>query len=499
MRRRVKYGISLAAAAFSFCVCLVVLKVWRGPCGFDVYYYALQIKALSLTGDLLFIDHSPVYGALYLVNLVLKNPVLSVQVLSAFNIAAIFFCLLMTSFRGGASFYKIATALIAVFNPATFYLLLEFAKNSFALAFFFFAWLLLTGEDNSLSFNFKNRNRLSITRFFLGLIFLAVSLFSHRLMLALFLCFLLHRTLIFLKPRVIKTKQSKKIAVLFITISALIIAVVFFFLRNMIIERVSIISLSAPVHRITQLFSANLLLGERVFYIAIQIAAFLLIPVVVIKDRLFFKPELAFAAVGWLFLFPFLSFSWDGLGFRLLILAPLMLAPWLMKIKPRFPKVAALIFIIASLYFSVESALNLAVVKGPDYQAFKETFQSIETQVRGRRVIAHRGLSLFLWYEKGIRSENFLPAADEDKYLRLVYAFSPDILESYVRIGESPPVAINKTYTLIEENIWQRFYQDRGDLHFLKSELNPYLPRPISGFTINEEVAAVLSPVSESP
>jgi len=494
MRRRVKYGISLAAAAFSFCVCLVVLKVWRGPCGFDVYYYALQTKALSLTEDLLFIDHSPVYGALYLVNLVLKNPVLSVQVLSAFNIAAIFFCLIMTSFRGGASFYKSAAAVIAVFNPATFYLLLEFAKNSFALAFFFLAWLLLTGEDNGLSFNLKNRSLLSITRFFLGLIFLAVSIFSHRLMLALFLCFLLHRTLIF-----ILTKQSKKFAVLFITIAALIIAVVFFFLRNMIIERVSIINLSAPVHRITQLFSANLLLGERVFYMTIQITAFLLIPVVVIKDRQFLKPELAFAAVGWLFLFPFLPFSWDGLSFRLLILAPLMLAPWLMKIKPRFPKTAALIFTVASLYFSVESALNLAIVKGPDYQAFKETFQSIETQVRGRRVVAHRGLSLFLWYEKGIRSENFLPAGDEDKYLRLVYAFSPDILELYVRIGESPPVAINKTYTLIEENIWQRFYQDRRDLHFLKSELNPFLPRPMSGFTINEEVAAVLSPVSESP
>ena len=497
MKRRVKYGISLAAAALSFCVCLIVLKAWRGPCGFDVYYYALQTRALALTGSLLFSDHSLVYRALYLVNLVLNNPILSVQVLCAFSIALICFSLMMMSFRGGASLYKSAVALIAVFNPATFYLLLEFAKNSFAFALFFLAWLLLTDENNYLSFSVKNRP--SLARFCAGLAILAVSVFSHRLMLALFVCFLVHGAFIFLWPRITQSKHGVQTVVLCGIIIAATIAVVCFFLRNMILERISIVSLSAPVHRLTQLFSGDLLPGERVFYIAIQITAFLLIPLVVIKGRQFFKPELVFAAIGWLFLFPFLHFTWDGLGFRLLILAPIMLAPWLMQVRPPFPKAAALVLAVASLYCTVESAMYLAIVKGPDYRAFENTFKSIETYAKGRRVIAHRGLAGFLWYEKGIRSENFLPAGSEDKYLRLVYAFSPEILEPYVQDGEGPPIVINNTYMLIEEKIWQRFYHDRRELYFLKSELNPYLPRPVSGFVINENVAAALSPVSDPP
>jgi len=299
MKRRVRYGISLAAAALSFCVCLIALKAWRGPCGFDVYYYALQTRALSLTGSLLFSDHSLVYRALYLVNLVLKNPIVSVQVLCAFSIALICFSLMMMSFRGGASLYKSAVALIAVFNPATFYLLLEFAKNSFAFALFFLAWLLLTDENNYLSFSVKNRP--SLARFLVGLAILAVSVFSHRLMLALFVCFLVHGLVIFFRPRVTESKQSKKIVVICIIITTVIITIVCFFLESMILERISIASLFTPVHRLTQLFSGDLLPGERVFYITIQIAAFLLIPLAVIKDRQFFKPELVFAAIGWLY------------------------------------------------------------------------------------------------------------------------------------------------------------------------------------------------------
>ena len=131
--------------------------------------------------------------------------------------------------------------------------------------------------------------------------------------------------------------------------------------------------------------------------------------------------------------------------------------------------------------------------------SLSKSFKSIETLAHGRRLIVHRGLAGFLWYEKGIRSENFLPAEEPAKYLRLVYAFSPDILEFYAEPGDPPPVQINKTYMLIEEYIWQRFYHDRRELHFLKSELNPFLPRPASAFLINEKISQVLSLVSDPP
>jgi hypothetical protein len=197
----------------------------------------------------------------------------------------------------------------------------------------------------------------------------------------------------------------------------------------MIIERLSIIDLSAPLHRMTQLIRGSLLTGEHIFYIAIQILVFFLVPVIVIKQRQFFQSEAVFAAVSWLFLFPFLYFSWNEIGFRLLILAPVMLGPWLINLKVKFPKTAAAVFFCASILFTVESTVHLASAKGPNYSAFRESFSSIETYAEGRRLVVHRGLAGFLWYEKGIRSENFLPVTETPKYLRLVYAFSPDIFE----------------------------------------------------------------------
>ncbi|MCL1836416.1 MAG: hypothetical protein FWG46_02580 [Treponema sp.] len=493
MKRRLKYGIAPAGAVVSFCVCLAVLRVWQGPCGLDVYYYALQTKAISATGAQLFSDLSPVYRVLYAINLLLGNPVLSVQVLSSLSIACMYCCLLIIALRKGFSLYKTAAATVAVFNPAVFYLLLEFTKNSFAFALFFLSWVLLTDEDNKIHFNFKNPA--SAVRSITGLAFLGLSAFSHRLMLALFLCFVIQALVVFLKPRV----NQLKFIIPALIIVLLVAAAIGLYLRTMILERLSIISLGAPVHRMTQFIRGGLLAGERVLYIFMQVAVFFLVPAVVIRRRQFFQSEGIFAAVSWLFLFPFIQFSWNEIGFRLLILAPLMLGPWLISLNIRFPKAAAIVFFGASVLFTAESARNLAVVKGPDYREFRETFKSIEDLAGGRRLIVHRGLAGFLWYEKGIRSENFLPAVEPDRYLRLVYAFSPDILEYYLESDDPPPVQIDRTYTLMEEYIWQRFYEDRRELHFLKSEMNPFLPRPVSAFVINEEVSAVLSPVSDAP
>jgi hypothetical protein len=122
----------------------------------------------------------------------------------------------------------------------------------------------------------------------------------------------------------------------------------------------------------------------------------------------------------------------------------------------------------------------------------------METLAVGRSVIAHRGLAGFLWYEKGIRSENFVPPAEAGDYLRLAYFFSPAVFEPYLRDGEPRPLALGGGYTLMEDRIWRRFYEDRQDLAFLRSELNPYLPRPASGFALNERAAALMGP-GENP
>jgi hypothetical protein len=276
------------------------------------------------------------------------------------------------------------------------------------------------------------------------------------------------------------------------------------FLRTGLLERLDILALDAPYRRLQQFSGPRLLPGERVFYILLQILPVFLVPALIIKRRLFRRSEAAFGLMALLFVFPFFEFSWDGTGFRLLLLSPLMLGPFLIALEEAVPSsrvwknAAAALFICGSVLFTIESAWKLAASKGPDYKELAVEFASIEELARGRRLIAHRGLAGFLWFEKGIWAENFAPAEEDRRYLRVVYAFAPEIFEPYLRAGDAPPVRISKTYTLIEESLWRRFYEEKKDLRFLKSELNPYLPRPRSGFVINRDIAWLMSPVSES-
>jgi hypothetical protein len=501
--RRVKRAISLAAAALSFVVFLVVLRVWDGPCGYDVYYYALQIKALSLHGKLLFFDSSLVYYALYLINCLVKNPVLSVQLLSSLSMAVIYYCLLRMGLRRGFSLYKAAAASIAVFNPASFYLLLEFTKNTFALALFFFSLLFLdrpalkkTGGAAFFQVPIPPFRGGTLPGLFFGL----AAFFSHRIILVLAVLFVLRRTAVAGFRAARRNHRVWNPPGLIIAGAAVALALGgLVFWRSFFSDRMPPLDIQAPLTRLLQLSGPRLWPGERIFYILLQVSLVFLIPWTLIRQRRPLASDSLFGFLAWLFVFPFLSFSWDGTGFRLLIMAPLFAAPWLMSQNLKFfSRGAAIFFIAGSLCFSAGAVQRLAHSKGPSYARYERELSSLETLAAGRRLIAHRGLAGFLWFEKGIRTENFIPPAEESsRYLRLAFFFPPEIFEPYLRGGEPRPIALGG-YTLIEEYIWQRFYQDRRDLRFLKSELNPWLPRPATGFFINEKTAALMSPVSNS-
>jgi hypothetical protein len=510
---RLKRIIPLAGALLSFAVFLLVLRVWEGPSGYDLYYYALQTKALTLHGELLFFDFSLVYYALALVNRLVRNPVLSVQILSSLSMAAIYYCLLETSLRRGFSWYGTAAASIAVFNPASFNLLLEFTKNTFALALFFLSLLLLRSAARPGSETAGETGGKSVFRFFLsfitpraffGLLAGLGAVFSHRLMLILGALFLLHRAAGLWKTRRRDVREPagfpRGAAVAGGGVLLVLLALVLW--RKFFADRMPPLDIQAPFHRFLQLSGRRLWRGERIFYPLLQVSLFFLIPWTLIRQRRPFAPASLFGFLAWLCVFPFLRFSWDGLGFRLLIMAPLFAAPWLMEreLKSFFRPLASPakwvpgLLTAGSVFFISAAIPEFVRLKGPDYARYEQELGSLETLAGGRRVIAHRGLAGFLWFEKGIRSENFIPPEEEaGRYLRLVYFFSPETFEPYLRSGESRPVALGGGYTLIEEYIWQRFYHDRRDLQFLKSELNPFLPRPESGFSINEKTSALMT------
>ncbi|MDR1429296.1 MAG: hypothetical protein LBI85_03320 [Spirochaetaceae bacterium] len=514
-----RYSAVFPASILAVILFLVVQRVWRGPSGFDVYYYALQTRAMSLGGPLFF-DQSLVYGVLALLDRMVRNPVLSSQILSALSMGSIYGCLLVISFRRGPSLYKSAVAGIAVFNPAIFYQTLEFTKNNFSLAFFFIAYAALTGEGGRCGL--PKRTAPSLFRFIAGLGCLAVSVLSHRMMLVVAGLFAAQALAVL--PGVCRFARrgaGQRLPGRILLCCGLVLGAALVtglaLLKTGLLDRLGVFSLAAPLDRLRQLGGTRPLPGEKIFYIILQILPVFLVPCLVVKKRLLGRSEAVFGLLAFLFVFPFLEFSWDGTGFRLLLLEPLMLAPLLLAAgepvmplgvitagsaaggntgRPLGAAIAAL-FIAGSVLFTAESALRLAPSKGPDYRRLAGEFASIETLARGRRLIAHRGLAGFLWYEKGIWAENFIPSGENGRYLRVVYAFTPEIFEPYLEEGDTLPVRISRSYTLIEEYLWQRFYREKRDLRFLRSELNPCLPRPVSSFAINREIARRMSPVSE--
>jgi hypothetical protein len=522
--------IAVFASGLAAVLFLMVQRVWQGPSGFDVYYYALQTRALAL-GGLLFSDASLVYRVLGLLDRLVRNPIASSQLLSALSLGAVYGCLLGISFRRGPSLYTCAAASIAVFNPAVFYQLLEFTKNNFSLAFFFCAYAALT--DKAGRYRLPSRKR-DLLRFASGLLCLAVSVLSHRMMLLVAGLFAAQAAAAALWRLLYgKGKKASLPARLILCCGAVLGAALItglVLVKTGLLERREALALDAPYQRIRQFSGTRLLPGERIFFILLQTLPVFLVPWLVIKRRLFAQSETVFGLMAFLFVFPFLTFSWDGAGLRLMLLAPLMLAPFLIAHNNPAPAktpaglaaaglttaglsaggltaglsagkaktgIAAL-FIAGSVLFTVESAQKLASSKGPDYRQLAGEFASIEELARGRRLVAHRGLAGFLWYEKGIWAENFTPVEEAERYLRVVYAFSPETFEPYRGPKDARPVRISKNYTLIEEYLWQRFYQEKKGLHFLRSELNPYLPRPVSAFAINRKIAFLMSPVSEA-
>jgi hypothetical protein len=436
--------------------------------------------------------------------------------------AVICYCLLRISLSRDFSLYKTAAALIAVFNPASFYLLLEFTKNSFALALFFVSFVLLNSRMNLYWAHPAARGRTGLSvsiprplagpagfpllslalayarrslpppggRTFWGLLFGLGAVFSHRIILALLGFLFLHRLAAGLRAKGFRIRGPGKIIIAGGGLVLLILGLILW--REFFASRMPALDMEAPLRRLAQFSGPRLLPGERIFYTLLQLSLFFLIPWPLIRRP--FSPAAPLGFLAWIFVFPFLSFSWDGTSFRLLIMAPLFAAPWLMEQNLKaLARPAGIVLIAGSILFSAASVRDLAHSKGPRYSLLRRDLGGLETLAAGRRVIAHRGLAGFLWYEMGIRSENFIPPAEEGPYLRLVYFFAPETLEPYVRDGEPRPVALNRSYTLVEEYIWQRFYRDRQDIQFLKSELNPFLPRPASGFSINEETALLMT------
>ncbi len=478
--------LAIVPSVLYFFSSLILLRVWKGAAGYDVYYYALQIKSLSLTGDLLFQDNSPVYQFIHFLNIFFKNPVLSVQVTSALCGALIYFALISIALvKQKNKLFAFSIASIMVFNPSFFYFQMEFTKNLFALTFLILGILLTFCS-------MEKKLPLSI-----GIIFLIISFISHRFTAIVVILLALQQIVEFSLKNVHFNRHKLKILIVF---SILIFLAIIFtaYSWNKYHDRLSSFSFTAAINRINNFLHSNLHTGERIWYLLIQF----LIPFSLIFT---FTGKLKIQSLSSLFfilsqvmVFPFLAFSWDGLGFRFLLLAPVFFFLWILFQNAYTPKnnLVPIVLILLSGSFFTESLFVLHKDKYPDYRVLDLELADLEYYTHGKKLVAHRGLAGYLWFEKGIWTENFMPTKNTNEYYRLVYGFKEEMFTRFVNEEETFPGFSTENYLLIPETVWQRFYQQHQDLLFLKSEINPFLPRPVTGFRINEDAALIMSPVT---
>ena len=388
------------------------------------------------------------------------------------------------------------------FTCSSFLLGMEFQKNSFGMLFFlmFLSFLLLAEKK--------------MLYYFPAGISLVLSLLAHKLtgmLCMVFICCYLGLLFLFTRQSADRKKWIKRI-LLFLLIPGLglILLIILngFFASPLRLIDISHLlaefNLSGLGERFKTLLFGRLSIPEKIEYLFYHIQPFLFLPLLIgiVKSTAYSKPVKAFWCTLWLvsliLINPFLKFNWDSIAARLLIISYVPLALFsshaiaLIAEKRLIYKLVS-VFLLMLMVLTVPAAVKtFHAGRYPDYRRLYPAFIQLKTEVpRGKKLIAHRGISTFIWYITGIITENFTPTGNYDRYYRVVYGLGAVHFEKYRKTGNyRKPVKIeNSPYLLVQEELWQAFYQDKKDtLRFLANPMNPNRIRPPEAYYFNEDL-----------
>jgi len=364
----------------------------------------------------------------------------------------------------------------------------ELQKNNISMTFFLtFMLLFYTSLDNK---------RYII---YTVLFFILTSL-THKLMGALAILFLIIYFIIMLiyNENLRKKITANKKLLLLICISFLIITIITFFLSPLrLVDLKNFLSsftlYGGLVNRLKKIiFIRNI--GTMIELILLHIIPVLFIPFLrtYIKNsenptqqKYFSTALLIFSLI---LIFPFLKFDWDSIAFRFLIINTVPCCVFIGYIvsisRNRLKTTSQILLIITSLLLVSQIPSKIKTFHTRRYPNYRDLYSSMlkikDYVPEGKKIIAHKGLSSFIWYITGIEGTHFTPLENLDEYYRIVYGFGVIHFEPYLASGEyEKPVEIKMPYFLVEERLWQNFYNDKKDkVDFLKEWVNPSQPRP---------------------
>jgi len=457
--------------------------------GFDGYYYALQVRALKETGQLLIADNSLVFQILRFFAMFTQDVVLSNKIacllFGALNVIILYLLLIKLRINKWAAFL---CGILFISSYTQNFLGFELQKNNISMTFFLtFMLLFYTSLDNK---------RYII---YTVLFFILTSL-THKLMGALAILFLIIYFIIMLiyNENLRKKITANKKLLLLTCSSFLIIIIITIFLSPLrLVDLKNFLSsftlYSGIVDRFKKIiFIRNI--GTKIELILLHVIPFLFIPFLraflknpeIRKQQKYFLTALLF--FSFILIFPFLKFDWDFIAFRFLIINTVPCCIFIGSIvsisKKRLKKTSQIFLIITSILLMSQIPSQIKTFhtrRYPNYSNLYSSMLKVKDYVPAdKKIIAHKGLSSFIWYITGIEGTHFTPVENLDEYYRIVYGFGIIHFEPYLASGEyEKPVEIKMPYFLVEERLWQNFYNDKKDkVDFLKEWVNPSQPRP---------------------
>jgi len=498
---REKYGplilmtLVLAAAAL---VRIVFLFKDSFATGFDGYYYALQVNCLIRHGELLNNDNSIVYFILRLFALAGGDPVFSNKIASVAltSLAALPLWLLSRKLTGSLSLAA-AAALFFAFSYSQVYMSFEILKNGISLLFaagFLYSFFLLP-ESGAAKI--------------LAPLFFLLGFLTHKATAGVLIVFAVvyFISLAFIERRTLRDRLTPR--VLFV-VAALSLAIVLTVVFSLFTLRVVDLGNLLAQFSARTVFSRFEMFANEVTDLKVKVELFLLhlLPLVFIpflikkrKDPAAGSREKAFLlSVFFTHLFlinPFLSFSWVSMSYRLILISVLFgaieLAVMLGMLFParrrRLGPVAAAAVMILSAAGLPGMYTRFHTDRYPPYAELAPAVQTLPKKLPpGSGLIAHPGLSFFIWYEAGIYTEHFLPD-DNAGYWRLVYGIGPVHFRRYRTDPDyEEPQTVLPPYFLVKEKIWRLFYRDyQGKIGLLASWQNPHEKRPPFVYRVKEK------------
>jgi len=457
--------------------------------GFDGYYYALQVRSLKETGQLLIADNSLVFQilrffAMFTQDVVFSNKIAAL-LFGSFNTALLYLLSIKLRINKWIAFL---CGILFLSSYTQNFLGFELQKNNISMTFFLtFLFFFYT--------SFSNKKYIICT-----FLFFILTLLTHKLMGALAVLFLIiYFIIILIYNETLRKKiiANKKLLLLICSSFLMIIIITFFLSPLRIVDLKNFLSsfalYSGLVNRLKKIiFVRNI--GTMIELIFLHIIPFLFIPFfkTYIKNSKNPKQQKYFLSTLFAFslilIFPFLKFDWDSIAFRFLIINTVpccVFIGYMVSIsKKKLKTTLQILFLITSILLMSQIPTKIKTFhtrRYPDYKDLYSSMLKIKDYVPlDKKIIAHKGLSSFIWYITGIEGTHFTPLENLDEYYRIVYGFGVIHFEPYLETGNyEKPVEIKMPYFLVEERLWQKFYNDKKDkIDFLKEWVNPSQVRP---------------------